>query len=240
MIFEIKKAAKNISYLVNESAISLSSTDYEDYFNREKILKDTSVEFRGGRGQTLLYKKDGLELVLRHYKRGGLIGKLIKDKFCLFENHCHRAFDEFYLLAELLKRNLPVPRPIIAKEQRFGLCLVQDIVVERFIGFDDLSYVIAKRALTDEEYESIGLCVKRFFDANVYHTDLNIRNILINNESKVSVIDFDKCFLLNNLSDKLKHSMIERLLRSFHKEISKNSVFFSEIGFEKLKIASLS
>lgn len=234
----------NTSYLVNSLLPKAQEQAYyEDYFDLAKITSQSKVETRGGRGQTILFAKDNLNLILRSYKRGGLFGKLVKDKFFKFESHPHRAFDEFRLLLKLKALNLPVPTPIIARQATNLISVKQQIVIERLVGFNDLSYVLSNRNLSEEEYIQIGKCIKKFFEAGVLHTDLNIRNILINDKLEVYVIDFDKCFLLEKLSDNKKQSMLDRLKRSFNKELLKkldcqsefNEEYFNKLCNEALK-----
>ncbi len=235
------KFGKTKFYLNEELPSDREFSFYESFFDRTAIEKSEGVSSRGGRGQTLLFSKDGRDLVLRHYKRGGLFGKLVSDCFFFFEPHSHRAYDEFVLLNRMLEMNLPVPKPVIAREICNGIVIVQDIVIERLNGYTDLSYVIAERHLRHEEFTSIGRTLKCFFDNNILHTDLNIRNILINDTGKVCVIDFDKCFLVQ-LTNSKKEEMISRLLRSFRKEVERNSdkkVNFNESDFELLKQEAL-
>ena len=83
----------------------------------------------------------------------------------------------------------------------------------------------------------IGKTISLFFKENILHTDLNIRNILINEEGMVAIIDFDKC-VCTKLSKDMKISMINRLLRSFKKEISRDltkKIYFNESNFKFLK-----
>lgn len=229
-------------FFINESLPSDQEFSfYESFFDRDSIERSEGVTSRGGRGQTLLFKKDGRDLVLRHYKRGGLFGKLVSDCFFFFEPHSHRAYDEFTLLNRMLELNLPVPKPVIAREIKSGIGIVQDIVIERLNGYTDLSYVIAQRHLSSQEFISIGQTIRRFFDNNILHTDLNIRNILLGQNGGVCVIDFDKCFLVQ-LTTSDKEEMINRLLRSFRKELAINSekkVNFNESDFELLKREAL-
>ncbi|SFJ78599.1 3-deoxy-D-manno-octulosonic acid kinase [Succinivibrio dextrinosolvens] len=235
------KFGKTKFYLNEELPSDREFSFYESFFDRTSIEKSEGVSSRGGRGQTLLFTKDRRDLVLRHYKRGGLFGKLVSDFFFCFEPHSHRAYDEFALLNRMLVMNLPVPKPVIAREIFNGIGVVQDIVIERLNGYTDLSYVIAERHLSQEEFISIGRTLKRFFDNNILHTDLNIRNILINDTGKVCVIDFDKCFLVP-LTNSKKEEMISRLLRSFRKEVERYSdkkVNFNESDFELLKQEAL-
>lgn len=232
---------KDVTYLVENSLNEINQISkcnyYESFFDRDEILKDSKTVSCSGRGQTLLYSKDGRELVLRHYKRGGFFGKIVKDRFFIFESNAHRALDEFKLLDYMLSKGLPVPKPVIAREIRSTLSVTQDIVIERLNGYKDLSYVISKRELTEAEYTNIGKTIYLFFKENIFHTDLNIRNILINEEGKVAIIDFDKCFC-TKLSIDMKKSMINRLLRSFKKELTRDltkKIYFNEINFKFLK-----
>ena len=94
---------KNVTYLVSDTLPhDKDEAYYESFFNREAILASEDTECKGGRGSTLLYKHDSRDLVLRHYCRGGMIGKVISDVFFRFEVHCHRAFNEFRLLENML------------------------------------------------------------------------------------------------------------------------------------------
>ncbi len=66
-------------------------------------------------------------------------------------------------------------------------------------------------------------------NAGVNHTDLNIHNILIDDQDKVWIIDFDKCYKQEHGEWK-KHNL-ERLKRSFKKELLKRQIFWQEADF---------
>ena len=166
-----KEQFKEVSYLV-ESTLSGVQTNsksnyYASFFDRDTIQKDSKTISCSGRGQTLLYSKDGRDLVLRHYRRGGFFGKFVKDSFFTFEKKAHRAFDEFKLLDYMQSKGLPVPKPVIAREIKDFFSVTQDIVIERLNGYKDLSYVISKRELTETEYTNIGKTISLFFKENI-------------------------------------------------------------------------
>lgn len=232
--------ASHINFLYSKEQELSSLTSL---FDESWIYKYcTNIKKRGGRGSTLLFTHpNGQGCVLRHYFRGGFIGKIIKDIFFLFEKHAHRSFDEYNLLLWMRSNGLQVPKPIIAREQKYFGFLKQDIVIEEIFGSNDLAHIIDKRALTDLELKNIGLSIKKMFDLGVDHTDLNIRNILLDDKGLVYLIDFDKCFRCE-LSLKRKQEILERLLRSFNKEmlIKKQKIFFDEKSFEILRQTALS
>ncbi|RND29619.1 3-deoxy-D-manno-octulosonic acid kinase, partial [Vibrio cholerae] len=66
--------------------------------------------------------------------------------------------------------------------------------------------------------------------AQVNHTDLNIHNILIDDEEKVWIIDFDKCDVQSGHS--WKQGNLNRLKRSFDKEVVKRAVKWSEFDWQ--------
>jgi 3-deoxy-D-manno-octulosonic acid kinase len=63
-----------------------------------------------GRGKTLVVSDGEHEFVLRHYIRGGLPGRLIRDSYIWLGERQTRSFAEWYLLAKLQSLGLPVPR----------------------------------------------------------------------------------------------------------------------------------
>ena len=58
----------------------------------------------GGRGNTLIVSDGQQEFVLRHYLRGGLPGRIIRDSYLWTGEDQTRSFAEWYLLAKLFKR----------------------------------------------------------------------------------------------------------------------------------------
>ena len=74
--------------------------------------------------------------------------------------------------------------------------------------------------------------IAKMHRANVNHTDLNIHNILIDDQDKVWIIDFDKC--CQQSDGDWKQSNLDRLKRSFLKEKKKHQIHWHESDFELL------
>jgi 3-deoxy-D-manno-octulosonic acid kinase len=145
-----------------------------------------------GRGSAWFIDSGAHHWVLRHYRRGGLIAHLSDDRYLWAGESRVRAFAEYRLLARLIERGLPVPRPIGARYQRVGLCYRCDLITERVEGAAALSAELAARTLSDEAWRAIGAVIARLHRAGVDHADLNAHNILIDRHGAVSVIDFDR------------------------------------------------
>lgn len=175
----------------------------------------------------------GVESVLRHYYRGGLFGKLIKDHYLFVGVERTRAAKEFHLLKQMYDWGLPVPRPIAFKiASRFG-CYQADILLEKFTNTQDLSQYLQTKRLTEGEYRAIGALIRRLHDRQVHHSDLNIHNILREKQNGTFyLIDFDKCQIQQG--EAWKSANLARLLRSFRKERGQCGLMFNDDDWEQL------
>lgn len=144
-----------------------------------------------GRGSAFFFQYEKNDCVLRHYCRGGLVRYFSKDRYFWTGLDNTRAWREWFLLAQLQQQGLPVPRPLAAMVRRKGLWYRADLIIERFLNVKTLS-VAAVQAMPNECWQAIGVCVRRFHDAGVYHADLNAHNILLGKGGEVYLIDFDR------------------------------------------------
>jgi 3-deoxy-D-manno-octulosonic acid kinase len=145
-----------------------------------------------GRGTTHYIKTDGKRLVLRHYRRGGLIAHLSKDRYLWRDEGSTRPFAEWQLTYRLHRAGLPVPAPVAARYQRDGLTYRGDIITERLSTVGSLAECLRTGALSVLTWISVGRCIRRFHDLGVCHADLNAHNVLLNEEGSVYLIDFDR------------------------------------------------
>ncbi len=185
-----------------------------------------------GRGTTWFVKTKLLDAALRHYRRGGLFGKIVNDSYFFSCWEKTRSYQEYQLLQVLIGAGVNVPRPIAARAIKQGLVYQADLLSEKIANAKDLVSVLSETALSDEMYQKIGQEIRKMHDAQVNHTDLNIHNILIDDQEKVWIIDFDKC---NRQSgDDWKQSNLDRLKRSFEKEVGKRNVAWQERDYVML------
>ena len=190
-----------------------------------------------GRGTTWFLQLDKLQGALRHYRRGGLFGKLISDHYIFTGWQKTRSIQEFHLLDKLNKAGVNVPKPIAARAVKRTFCYQADLLSEKIPNANDLVDILQKQALSALVYEKIGQQIKKMHNEQVNHTDLNIHNILIDDKDKVWIIDFDKCY--QEAGETWKQSNLDRLLRSFKKELKKRNVKWQERDFEALKVGYL-
>ncbi|WOT05296.1 3-deoxy-D-manno-octulosonic acid kinase [Shewanella youngdeokensis] len=171
--------------------------------------------------------------VLRHYYRGGLIGRVIRDKYLYTGLTRTRAIAELSLLETLYNQGFPVPKPIAANVESNGVWYRADIIIERIEGAEDLVARLTKAVMTDEQWQLLGECIARFHNHGVYHADLNAKNILLTND-KFYIIDFDRGEF-RTPSSSWQLSNMERLHRSFNKELAKQpNLAFTEANWQRL------
>ena len=192
-----------------------------------------------GRGTTyFLQSADlfGVNCALRHYYRGGLWGKLNRDLYWFKDLESTRSFAEFKLLHRLREAGLPVPQPIGARVQKCGAFYRADLLSERIENAQDLTALLQQNQLTEQEWQQIGALIRRLHDLQICHTDLNAHNILCQQqeqgERKFWLIDFDKCG--EKSGSFWKQDNLQRLKRSFLKEVERMKIQFEEKNWQSL------
>ncbi|MDR6981919.1 3-deoxy-D-manno-octulosonic-acid transferase [Rheinheimera pacifica] len=169
-----------------------------------------------GRNTVWFVEQHGKQAVLRHYYRGGLVGKINQDRFWPQPVTQSRAMAEFSLLWQMRQWGLPVPRPCAALYQQHSFGYSADILIELIPGTTDLAHLLQQRTLTRAEWQQLGALIARFHQHNVYHSDLNCHNILLDDQGKFWLIDFDKCE--RRTAGDWMQANLARLLRSLNKE----------------------
>ncbi|XHF85111.1 3-deoxy-D-manno-octulosonic acid kinase [Vibrio sp. HN007] len=202
---------------------------FEPVFWQEKDAVIGSAE---GRGTTWFVQTQTIPAALRHYRRGGLFGKLVKDHYIFSGWEKTRSYQEFQLLLKLIEAGVNVPRPIAARATKRNFCYQADLLSEKIPSARDLVSILQEAPVSAKIYQKIGKEIRKMHDAQVNHTDLNIHNILIDDNEKVWIIDFDKCCVQQG--DSWKASNLERLKRSFAKEVGKRGICWEEQDWQCL------
>jgi 3-deoxy-D-manno-octulosonic acid kinase len=210
------------------------STEFENSFDPQFWKKHNKVIGSAkGRGTTYFLQLDQLQAALRHYRRGGFIGKLIQDSYIFSGWENTRSFQEYQTLLHLNQKGVNVPKPIAARSQRFlSIFYKADIISERIINSNDLVSILKQRSTAPSVYCAIGKQIAKMHQASVNHTDLNIHNILIDSRNEVWLIDFDKCGIEKPGS--FEKANIERLHRSFIKEHRKHHIHWDANDWQTL------
>ena len=186
--------------------------------------KNAVVGQAKGRGTTLFIKYNDQHWVLRHFKRGGLIGKLLNDQYLFMGVERSRPFEEFRLLTHMREHGLNVPTPVGAHIHRRGFIYQGNLITQNIPNSHDLHHILTRQPLSEKNWRKVGQALASMHQCQVYHHDANIRNIMIDNLDNVWLIDFDRCHKRNGNS--WKKDNLARLLRSLKKEKQKNASFY--------------
>lgn len=150
----------------------------------------------GGRGNTLILGDGRDEYVLRHFRRGGLVRHLSRDRYFWQGEDQTRSFAEWRVLQRLANRGMPVPRPAVARYRRFGPTYTADIITVRVPDIRSLSAVLLDGPQPAKTWAAIGATIRRFHELGVDHADLNAHNVQLGADGRVWLLDFDKARIL--------------------------------------------
>jgi len=186
-----------------------------------------------GRGNTMFVGNVPRQFVLRHYLRGGLVGKLVRDTYFFTGEDNTRSFREWRLLDKLASHNLRVPRPAAARYSRKGIFYTADIITVRIPAVRALSQYIADHDPDGAFWAGIGTAIHEFHAAGVYHADMNAYNLQIDDDGMLWMLDFDRGAL--KPPGPWQQSTLERLHRSLQKIVGQDPTLnFRAANWEQL------
>jgi 3-deoxy-D-manno-octulosonic acid kinase len=181
--------------------------------------RDARAELTGGRGSVSVHALPGAgDVALRRYRRGGLIGKILIDRYLSGS----RPLRELRILALAAARGVPVPEVVGASSIRAGLIwhrgriatrLIPDsVTLPVFVGDNRNDTTLLAGVL-----ERAGSAIRLMHDAGIDHADLNMNNLLVGGTGAVFIIDFDKATAHPGLGRAQRIRNLRRLLRSLRK-----------------------
>jgi 3-deoxy-D-manno-octulosonic-acid transferase len=186
-----------------------------------------------GRGQAHRIPLIQGEGVLRHYRRGGMMARFSPDRYWGGSTQDSRAMAEFSLLRRLRAWDLPVPAPVAARRQTSGWGYTADIVVAMIPDTRNVAQALTEAPLSASHWRALGQAIGLLHSHQVFHSDLNCHNLLLDPQGAAWIVDFDKCDL--RAGEKWKAQNLERLLRSLRKEQVRRTPFhWNEVHWAEL------
>ena len=170
----------------------------------------------GGRGSVGFIDSPAGALVLRHFRRGGLLARLRGDHYLWLGAARSRGFREFALLQWLRAQDLPVPPPLAARCVRVGWFSARaDLLSAELPAAQTLAERLRADTLDAGDCAAVGALLARFHRAGVDHADLNAHNILWSG-ADLYLIDFDRG-RMRRPARRWQQSNLARLRRSLRK-----------------------
>jgi len=181
-----------------------------------QLLTEDNIKLQHGRGAVHGFRFQDIDLVLRHYRRGGMPAKLSKDKYIWSTLKKTRAMRELEMLSIMHKSELPVPQPAAMQICKNPLTYTADIVTVLIPNAKTLSSILASNSLERSDWQRIGEVIRKFHKHNCNHGDLNAHNVMLDDKKDVYLVDFDNSEF-KSLSGKWQEHNLQRLKRSLVK-----------------------
>lgn len=164
-------------------------------------------------------------VVVKHYHRGGVFGKLVNSSYVRWGPTRSQA--EFELLRRVRSLGVSAPEPV-AFAFRGSILYRAWLVTREVEGHQSLASLSssaeeAARRLTEELAEQIAILV----NARIYHIDLHPGNVLVDRSGHMFLIDFDKAQEHRGSKNDLRDMYLVRWRRAVIKHVLPE--FLSEI-----------
>ncbi len=186
-----------------------------------------------GRGKVHFFEHAGRKLVMRQYRRGGLIGRLVERSYLWTGLENTRPFRELVLLSTMQAMSVAACYPFAARIVRNGLAYQAQLITEQVTNAHTLGELLQSNAVSDAVFRATGKAIRVMHDQNIHHADLNANNILIRDAEAV-LIDFDRGGFRHSELVDWRAASLKRLLRSIHKLQQRHNFEFSDLQWQTL------
>ncbi|MCF6151527.1 putative KDO kinase (2-keto-3-deoxy-D-manno-octulosonic acid) [Candidatus Kuenenia stuttgartiensis] len=185
-----------------------------------------SFQIKQGRGRypTIPIKKNGGErLIVRNYKHGGMLGRLLGNVFFFGD----RPLNEIYVHEVARKNGITSAEAIaVTKKKRWGIFYSANFISKEIAGAVDLIDFLNEQPAVDVHSKksvifTLAKLIRKMHDAGIYHADLHLKNMLLKKISggtfEAYIIDLDKSTVWRQLTIGKRMKNLLRLDRSLEK-----------------------
>ena len=204
---------KNIYIQYNSNVFSNFSNKLFniDYISKEGLIKSVM----DGRGKALELEYGGKSYFLKHYIRGGFIAKISYDRYIFNSLASTRAVKEYNFLNTMNNKGLPVPKAAALQVITNHFTYKADLITCKIENEGTLYEFVKDNKMTRALWNALSTTIEKFYQENVYHSDLNAKNIIIDKDNNFFLLDFDNSYFFYD--KKLFTKSIFRLERSLKK-----------------------
>ena len=178
--------------------------------------ESAEVAVLGGRTAATPAQLDGIgPVVIKHYRRGGLLRYFIKRRY--LKSGKTRAQREFELLDTVGKLGVNVPQPIAFAYcgRLFYRAWLITREIQQPVSLAGLSMKDEKK--TGRVMESVITQISSLIQNQILHVDLHPGNVVVDSAGKVYLMDFDKGKVYHGNRQQLKNRYLARWQRAVNK-----------------------
>ena len=176
----------------------------------------------GGRGGAFLVALDSeRRAVLRWYRRGGALRRLLRDRYFGWRP---RPIIELVLTEEARRRGVATADVLGVRVDRLGFGFYRGVIVTRAIENALTLAEVLQRPLPAHEraavLDAVAAAIRTMHERGVHHRDLNVANVLIARDRGgviVHLIDFDRAQVRREVPRHVRRRALHRLDRSLAK-----------------------
>ena len=170
----------------------------------------------GGRSSVVVDEIKGLgSVVIKSYRRGGLVRYFVKQKYIKCGKT--RGQKEYELLQKVRSLGISTPEPIaFAHHGRLfykGWLVTREIKEHQTLAELSFSNETRTRKIMKEVTMQISILIKN----RILHVDLHPGNVIVDNQDRVYIIDFDKGRLFHGKYTSLRNRYLRRWDRAVKK-----------------------
>lgn len=190
-----------------------------DTLHAYAAAKPEAVALRG-RGATYRVDGPGGAWVVRGYRRGGSIARVLGDRYLRLG--APRPYTELWASARARARGIATPEVLAFVVYNAGMFTRADLATRYVEGGRDLAAVLfsdGAEELKQQACEAAGRMVRALGREGVRHVDLNLKNLLYvaGGAPAMWVLDLDRCQATVDGDEVNPQPMYDRLLRSLAK-----------------------
>ncbi len=182
-------------------------------FDAESLFKQykDKVDIKSGRGDYLSVpvKENSAErLIMKNYKHGGLFGRFLGSVFC----NGNRPLRDMCLHEIASQKGVSTAEVVaVTKKKVWGAFYRANIISKEISGAVDIARFLKESSFEDTQRlkKSIILAsaklIRCMHDAGIYHADLHLKNILIQEDPasnihiQAHIVDLDKSIIVSSI-----------------------------------------